>query len=763
MRKEFDNKLSQWTVRLPFFNLRARLLLLGTITLLPAFGFVLYSTLEQRREVANQARDNALHLLQLAALDQKHLVGGARQQLLTMAQLPIVRDRALAGQCNRTFAKLRKQHRHYNNLGVADRQGNIYCSGAPLTAPVNIADRDYFRAAIATRTFSISDYQIGRVVKRSVVAFGYPVLDDAGTVQGVAFVSIDLATWFKELAASVSLPQNASLLLVNDRGTILARHPDAELWMGKAMPDKPLINAIAAGPQTGRVEDIGLDGVQRLYVFTQVHTTSADRVFMVAGIPSANLYAEANKIFLGGLVGILLVAAMVGSVAWFGGSRLILSPVLALINAVKKIGQGDLRARTHLPHSAGEFGQLARSFDDMAAVLQTRQSEAAHAAARFTNIVNLAADAIISMDENQHIHIFNQGAERIFGYTAAEVAGQPLDMLLPAHLAEAHRAHVRRFATEPETARDMNRRAEIHGRRRDGTEFPAEGNISKVTENGKIQFTVILRDISARKQAEEEIRQINVNLDRRVIERTAELQAANQELEAFSYSVSHDLRAPLRTIDGFSQAVLEDCADQLGDQGREHLNRVRAATQNMGHLIDDMLKLARVTRAEMKREAVDLSALANSVLANLQTSAPERKMDWHIEPGLVASGDAPLLRVVLDNLLGNAWKFTAKQSHACIDFGALQASPVMDEAERVGNPPSNTGGPIYFVRDNGVGFDMTYAGKLFGAFQRLHNVSEFPGTGIGLATVQRIIHRHGGRVWAESTPGKGATFYFSLD
>ena len=203
----------------------------------------------------------------------------------------------------------------------------------------------------------------------------------------------------------------------------------------------------------------------------------------------------------------------------------------------------------------------------------------------------------------------------------------------------------------------------------------------------------------------------------------------------------------MRTIDGFSQAVLEDCAEQLGDQGRGHLNRVRAATQHMGHLIDDLLKLARVTRAEMHREAVDLGALAGSVLADLQASAPECKVEWQIEPDLVASGDAPLLRVVLDNLLGNAWKFTGQQTRARIEFGALH---------------SGIGGPTYFVRDNGVGFDMTYADKLFGAFQRLHNVSEFPGTGIGLATVQRIIRRHGGRVWAESEAGKGATFYFSL-
>jgi light-regulated signal transduction histidine kinase (bacteriophytochrome) len=232
-----------------------------------------------------------------------------------------------------------------------------------------------------------------------------------------------------------------------------------------------------------------------------------------------------------------------------------------------------------------------------------------------------------------------------------------------------------------------------------------------------------------------------------VLERTAELAAANRELEAFSYSVSHDLRAPLRSIDGFSQAVLEDYADKLDEPGRDHLNRVRAATQRMGQLIDDLLKLARVTRAEIRPTTVDLSALAANVLAELQKNEPGRRVEYRIEPGLTAEGDARLLRVVLDNLLGNAWKFAGKTANARIEFGATRGSD---------------GTPSYFVRDNGAGFDMAYANKLFSAFQRLHSMNEFPGTGIGLATVQRIILRHGGTVRAEGRPGAGATFYFTL-
>jgi len=229
-------------------------------------------------------------------------------------------------------------------------------------------------------------------------------------------------------------------------------------------------------------------------------------------------------------------------------------------------------------------------------------------------------------------------------------------------------------------------------------------------------------------------------------QRSAQLEATNNELEAFSYSVSHDLRAPLRSIDGFSQALLEDYADVLDASGQEYLRRVRTAAQRMGELIDDLLQLSRVTRSELRAEPVDLSALARSITADLQQCEPERTVDCVITTGVLAHGDPRLLRVLLENLLGNAWKFTSKQPCARITFGVAQ----------------HDNHPLYFVRDDGVGFDMAYAEKLFGAFQRLHAMTEFEGTGIGLATVKRIVQRHGGRVWAEGAVAQGATFSFTL-
>lgn len=409
-----------------------------------------------------------------------------------------------------------------------------------------------------------------------------------------------------------------------------------------------------------------------------------------------------------------------------------LSLIILLAAFIARLLSSNLFASLQQARDNGEkLANLNRQLEEQAAQIRLAEK-------RWYSLLVQVPSWILELDLDGNILFANTIDEA----QRKRVFGSPLSAFMPdIHQEDLSAAIVQSLAT----GETIN--FEAPARTADGTVRWFASRLVVIRDENNPRVVLVVTDIDERKKAEEEISRLNTELEQRVRTRTAEYEAANRELESFAYSVSHDLRAPLRAINGFSQILTDEYGEALDETGRDHLARIRAATLRMGGLIDDLLNLSRVTRSELKRVRVNLSEVAVEVADNLHRAYPERTVEMHIHPDIVAEVDASLVRIILENLLNNAWKFTAHSPQARIEFGRM-----VEESEFV-----------YFISDNGAGFNMAYADKLFGPFQRLHAPGEFEGTGIGLATVQRIVQRHGGRIWARGQEGAGATFFFTLE
>jgi len=415
-----------------------------------------------------------------------------------------------------------------------------------------------------------------------------------------------------------------------------------------------------------------------------------------------------------------------------------------ITQAAKDFANGKLDAQSKIT-GFDELGTLGKTFDHMVIDVSNKQQELEKHQQHLENlvdqrtktireqaqIINQIHDSIILTDLKGIIKTWNNGAKRLFGYHESETLGQHIEFIYPENEQELLTDRISHLQKEG------NYESEVKMYRKNGEIFYGHLSLSlqRDENNNPIGMIGYSMDITARKNAENEL-----------LKRTKQLEVSNKELEAFSYSVSHDLRSPLRGIHGYSSALIEDYNNQLDDNGKRMLERIQKNSIRMGHLIDDLLKLSRISRRQVKKSETDLSYLAKGIISRLHNEEPHRKIDINIEDNLKSRCDKDLLHIALENLFGNAWKYTSKKDKAKIEFGIKN----IDNKE------------VFYIKDNGAGFDMAYSNKLFGAFQRLHHANEFEGTGIGLATVSRIIHRHYGRIWAEAEVNKGATFYFEL-
>ena len=493
--------------------------------------------------------------------------------------------------------------------------------------------------------------------------------------------------------------------------------------------------------------EYSIDNASRYAAFTIVQPVNW---LFGLSIEKSEMFGQ-RFVFLRAIGGITFAILCLNALVFSFFGHLLIQRMNAAFDCVKRIEEGELSARIPIIEVGDEIGTLQQGINAMGVRIEerTRQQQEAERARgegeeRLRMVLDSSSAGAWDWDMVAETQVWSERTFLLLG--------------IPAGTPSTYERFMRALHPEDRERIDQAVNESLEQKSDYSVEMRClwpDGSLHWLAARGRgtynaagkpIRMSGVLLDITESKLIEEKIHKLNAELEQRVGDRTRALEESNKELESFSYSVSHDLRTPLRSIDGFSRILLEDYADKLDADAVDSLQTIRAASQRMGRLIDDILRLSQITRSELHRIPVDLSEQVRNITGELSKSTPARSLESLIEPNLIAMGDPKLIHIALENLIGNAWKFTGKRPDAKIEFGKT----------------THEGTPAYFVRDNGVGFDMAYAKKLFIAFQRLHSAAEFPGTGVGLATVQRVIHRHGGRIWAKSQVGEGTTFYFTL-
>lgn len=735
----------------PWMGLHLLLVLLTLLAVMPLVVIEVISSQREQEERIQRARESTDALAEVVAGNHSRMAEGVGQFLAALASSPVVSgDDPVA--CARYLRRALSLEPAYANAGLISLDGRLVCQAREGGTDVYLGDRDYFRSALQTGRFVMGQYLVGRVTGRKTLAFSRPVVVEAGRVKGVVYAALDLQWLDQSLSGRGTVP-GASVQVVDVSGLVLASSETGMDRLGTPMTDAVLRNAVR-DRHTGLVEGAPGEQPALLRALRPVQVNGEGLLYVTVTVPTGKVIAPAVHNLRLRLAGILVIALFVGLGVWVFGQRLLVRPLERLVKSLHDIETGAFREALMQPETPlRELAELQRTLGSLVMGLEAQRFERDQALgalsereARYRELFKANPQVMYVYDiRSLHILAVNEAAVVFYGYTHEEFLALTLLDIRP----DSERAVLLDVLGDRGKMSGTPKPRVWTHQRKNGEQRQVEVIFHATVFDGYAAELVMVTDVTARLAAEVRVRDLTERLEQRVSERTRELQLSNQELEAFSYSVSHDLRNPLGAVAMFGQLLSAHLGDAVDAQGQLYLARIEQGVRGMERLIDDLLALAQVTRAELVMEPVDLTALCHAVLQELRETEPSRAVTVTLEEGLRCIGDARLLRRLLANLIGNAWKFTAHATSAHIRIGRQPGAGT--------HVP-----PVFFVADNGAGFDMKFAGRLFLPFERLHGDHDFPGTGIGLATVQRIVARHGGRVWAEAAVGQGATFYFAI-
>lgn len=725
-------------------SIRAMLITIIVVCMAPIFVTAVYESASEERIALKEAQLDLAHHAQLRDVAHEHLLESVHQVLQTAAHsaLPLLGD---PGRCGAYLRDIDEHFPDFPAMGVADPGGTIICSSTEgVTA--NIAERSYFRRAIRTGKFSVGDYAVGVVRGRPSLIFGFPMYAD-GRLKGVLYALMDNDAIQRKFAQTHS-PPGVSEFLMDSSGATLASLPSGAALIGKPVPDS-FIRALAPALEPHEGYSFARDG--RLYAIRQVKPPGGGSLTVVASVSTESVLVPVRARLWQILAGLVLVTLVSSAIAWHVAEKLVGRPIEHVLEDLQAVERGHasrVRATTDAHWQVHELARIKGSVKHVAETLAARASQRDFAIAalerserRYRAQFDAAPQPMWVYDiETLEFLQVNEAAVVHYGYSRDEFMAMTLRDIRPAEdvpgfldLIAGHHRTVQNEAS----ARHKTKGGQVINVELAGHAVEWEGRSARM---------VIAYDVTSRVKAAQAWQRLTQTLEAQVQKRTRELEEANKELEAFSYSVSHDLRNPIAGIQAFCAALARRYGGSLPEEAAQYVERISAGAAQMNLLIADLLSLSRVGRETVRIERVDVAEAAATVVEGLRERFPARAVDVSIDEVIEVWGDRRLIGIVLENLIGNAWKFTARAQGAIICIEG-QASD---------------GNEGFVVADNGAGFDSAQAHRLFQPFQRLHSEREFEGTGIGLAIVQRIVKRLDGHVWAESAPGKGARFHVCL-